>query len=120
MSSVFLRIDVESEDVFTRRFKDRNGNERSFAEQEVVVWVCSKGSEVFEPKRIKVPLEKGMPYTKGKYTLDPKSFFVDYKNYGRLALVPRLLPDGARYFQVGERVADSRYTPDGYPMDLES
>jgi len=101
MSSVFLRIDVESEEVSTRTFTDRNGKERSFAEQEVIVWVCAKGSEVFKPCRIKVPLEGGKPYPVGDYTLDPKSFFVDFKNYGRLALVPRLLASGARHYVAG-------------------
>lgn len=111
--SVNLRFEIQSAEPIVRRFVDKTGKEREFREQEALVWVASRGSSEFQPKPCKVPLEDRDPYPVGLYTIHPRSFFIDYKHFGRLALVPRLVPF---VFDALE----SRYSPDGFSIDLES
>lgn len=100
MSDVFqwLHFKIDSAEVRVREFTDKNGVERCYREQPAVVFCCVKDSDEVKPREILVPLEgDAAPYPPGDYTLSRRSYYVDFKRFGRLSVIPRLVPVPSRY-----------------------
>lgn len=94
----WLRFKVESEEVRVREFTDKKGIARVYREQPATVFCCVKDSDDMKPRAIYVPLDADQkPYSPGDYTLSRRSFYVDYNHFGKLAVIPRLVPVPSRF-----------------------